>query len=249
MGWAASNSGVPRRRVLLAGLCEADRRRLEVFLLVDSDRLREDWRIVSEGPVDVYLYDADEPPTVPGPLDRAPHQVRVVDAHRDPGPPDLATLWRPLQYDDFVDILVAVEQGTPTPSAVRATPVAAPATPAAPTVAAPAAAPTRFRLRRWPGTDLLDAIPQGIRMASFITVRYLSAEELSRLSGVAPDGCRRFLAAMQAHDLLRAEPAEPVGSAATPVVPRGAPGPGPARLDRSLLASLRAKLGIALEGR
>lgn len=238
MGWAASNGCVPRRRILVAGLTEADRRRLEVFLLVDSDRLREDWRIVGEGPVDVYLYDADEPPTVPGCVDRPPHRVRVVNAGRHSGPPDLATLWRPLQYDDFVDILAAVEQHTPAAAMAAAAPAIAPAAPPA---------PTRFRLRRWPGSRLLDAIPQGLRMASFITVRHLSAEELSALSGVALDQCRRFLATMKDNDLLRAEPVTPRGWGSASALPRATQGTGRAGLDRSLLASLRARLGIELK--
>ena len=237
MGWAASGSGLRRRRILLAGLTEADRRRLEVFLIVDSERLREEWRIVGEAPVDVYLYDADEPPTVPGALDRAPHRVRVADTRRDAGPADLATLSRPLQYDDFVDLLAAVEQGTPVPVPPAAAPIAPPAMPA------------RFRLRRWPGAGLLDAIPQGLRMASFITVRYLSAEELAALSGVGLDECRSFLAAMLDADLLRAEPDGPAGWGAAPLPARTARGPGPATLDRSMLARLRAKLGISLERR
>ena len=246
MGWAASSGCVPRRRILLAGLTETDRRRLEVFLLVDSDRLRADWRIVGEGPVDVYLYDADEPPTVPGPLDHPPHRVRVANAGRDPVSADFDTLCRPLQYDDFVDILAAVEQDVPAPVTMVAAPVATPAAPATP---ATPPAPTRFRLRRWPGTNLLDAIPQGLRMASFITVRYLSAEELSTLSGVAPDECRRFLATMQDADLLRGEPDEPRGWGTASLPPRAARSPGPATLDRGVLARLRAKLGISLEQR
>lgn len=244
MGWAASSGCVPRRRILVAGLTEADRRRLEVFLLVDSDRLREDWRIVGEGPVDVYLYDADEPPTILGCVDQAPHQVRVVDAGRHPGPPDLATLWRPLQYDDFVDILAAVEQGTPTPLTVAAAPVITPAAPLPPP--APPA-PARFRLRRWPGSSLLEAIPQGLRMASFITVRHLSAEELSVLSGVALDQCQHFLATMTDNDLLRAEPVEQRGWNSASALPRATQGTSRAGLDRSLLTSLRAKLGIELK--
>ncbi|HEY9107012.1 MAG TPA: hypothetical protein VIN58_10070 [Roseateles sp.] len=229
---------MPRRRILVAGLTEADRRRLEVFLLVDSDRLREDWRIVGEGPVDVYLYDADELPTIPGCVDRPPHQVRVVDAGRHPGPADLATLWRPLQYDDFVDILAAVEQHTPAAATTAAAPVITKA-------ASPA--PARFRLRRWPGTGLLDAIPRGLRMASFITVRHLSAEELSLLSGVALHECHRFLATMSDNDLLCAEPVEPRGWGSASALPRATKGTSRAGLDRSLLASLRAKLGIELK--
>lgn len=228
MGSAARGRGALQRRILLAGLSAADRRRLEVFLGVDSDRLRQHWRLVTEAPVDLYLYDADEAPTVPGSLESTPHQVRVMDdRHAEPG--DLSMLRRPLQYEPFIDILAAVEQQAP-----------APAKPAAAVGQA-----ARFRLRRWPGASLLDAIPQGLRLASFITVRYLSLDELSSLSGVAPERCRSFLDTMREHDLLRAEPTPGSGAAAeVPAWARAA-----ARPDRHLLASLRAKLGIPRGGR
>jgi hypothetical protein len=230
MGQAASFSGALARRILLAGLPETDTRRLQVFLLVDSDRLRQEWRIVTEGPVDVYLYAADDPPTVPGWLERAPHQVRIVDAAAHVEAGDRFVLRRPLQYDDFVEILAAIEQQMPAPPPVART--------RAPAAAAPPA--VRFRLRRWPGAGLLDAIPQGLRMASFITVRYLSVDELASLSGVALERCRGFLDLMRDNDLLRAEPAAPPPLRAMR---------DPARPDRALLTRLRARLGIPKESR
>ena len=82
-------------------------------------------------------------------------------------------------------------------------------------------------------------------MASFITVRYLSLDELASLSGVALEACRSFLDTMREHDLLRAEPAPGV-EAAMPVPAWARASPRP---DRSLLTSLRAKLGIPRGGR
>jgi hypothetical protein len=237
--------GMQPRRILLAGLTEADTRRLQVYLLVESDRLCHEWRFVIEGPVDVYLYDGDEPPTVPGSLEQAPHQVRIVDDARRAEPGDLSVMRRPLQYEDFMDILAAVEQRKP-PAAPPSLPAAAPSVRAS----APAVTPQqalRFRLQRWPGISLLDAFPHGLRMASFITVRYLSVDELSSLSGVSLDGCRRFLNTMMDNGLLRAEPVERLGWSSAPVTPRVASTPASARPDRSLLTSLRAKLGILLE--
>jgi hypothetical protein len=249
----AAAGGAPQRRILLAGLSQADARRLEVFLVVRSDRLRQQWHIVSEGPVDVYLHDADEPPTIPGSLERTPHQVRVMDErHAEPG--DLSVLRRPLQYEAFIDILAAIEQQLPGPamqvpaSAAPAGPAAAAQLAPAPLAAAPLAASAgamRFRLRRWPGASLLDSIHQGLRMASFITVRYLTVDELSSLSGVDREGCSTFLDTMMDNELLRAEPVQATGAAAPAAAPRAAA----ARPDRALLTSLRAKLGIRTEGR
>ncbi|MEO6280574.1 MAG: hypothetical protein ABIP59_22505 [Roseateles sp.] len=247
MGRAALALGALQRRILLAGLSEADMRRVEVFLAVNSDRLRQDWRIVAEGPVDVYLHDADELPTIPGSQERAPHQVRVMDErHAEPGSQSI--LLRPLQYEAFVDILAAVEQQFP-----AVAPPQAPTTrTTAPLLAATRAAPALtareamcFRLRRWPGAGVLDAIHQGLRLASFITVRYLTVDELSSLSGVDRAGCSTFLNTMMEHDLLRAEPAPGARLPAR----ASAKAPASARPDHSLLTSLRAKLGIRREGR
>jgi hypothetical protein len=253
-------NSTPYRRILLAGLSDADARRLAVFLALRSERLRQEWRVVSEGPVDVYLHGADEPPTIPGSLDRTPHQVRVIDGHNvDPDDPSL--LARPLQYEAFVNILAAVEQRMLGPApAVAPVVIVAPVTaPARALPSSPAAHPTapalptgltqddlRFRLRRWPGAGLLDSIHQGLRMASFITVRYLTVDELSQLSGVDRDGCSSFLNTMMDAELLRAEPA--VG-ASLPAASRAVPAATAARPDRKLLTSLRTKLGIRTEGR
>lgn len=242
-------SGVSHRRILLGGLSDMDARRLEVFLVLRSERLRQEWRIVAEGPVDVYLHDADEPPTIPGSLDRTPHQVRVMDGDRA-DPDDLTILRRPLQYEAFIDILAAIEQRMPgTAPRVPVTHAAAlPRTPVAPTVAisfASAPETLRFRLKRWPGASLLDSVHHGLRLASFITVRYLNVSELSSLSGVDREGCSAFLNTMMQHDLLRTESASgPAQGLAAPARPGAS-----ARPDRALLSSLRAKLGIRTEGR
>ncbi len=253
----APGSDPQPRRILLAGLSETDARRLEVFLVVRSDRLRHEWQIVTEGPVDVYLHGADEAPTSPGSLDRTPHQVRVIDDAQRADPDDLHVLCRPLQYEAFINVLAAAEQQMQRHASAAALapafkPRALAARFAAPADAAVALAPsampletTRFRLRRWPGASLLDAIHQGMRLASFITVRHLTLDELSQLSGVDRDGCRTFLTAMMQADLLRAEPiASEPSPAARPTHAATA-----ARPDRALLSSLRTKLGIRPEGR
>jgi len=138
MGYAASVRGTPSRRILLAGLTEGDTRRLQVFLLADSERLRQHWHIAVEGPADVCLYDGGEPPAAAAGAEQAPYQVRIVDAARPVRPGDLSVLQRPLQYDDFIDILVAIERGARSLAA--------------------AAAPlqvSRDRVRRWTGIGLL----------------------------------------------------------------------------------------------
>ena len=233
-------------RLLLAELPDADVRRVEVFLGVRSDRLRHDWRVVAEGPVDVYLHDADDLPTIPGRIEGPPLLVRVADAARAPEG-DAALLARPLQYDAFVDMLAAAER--------RLRPGAAPGVPSSVPVAAPAAPVSpealdtqRLRLRRWPAAAMLQSVRHGVRIASFISSRALTLAELAELSGVDRAQCRAFLATLQEAGLLRVEEAPAARAAPAPAASSPAATPA-AKPDRGLLASLRQKLGLRPQGR
>lgn len=229
---------------MLAALPEADVRRLDVFIGVRSARLRRIWRIVAEGPVDLYLHAPDELPTIPGSLERAPRLVRVIDAAPDAADP-MAVLRRPLQYDAFVDLLVAVEQqldpASP-PPAVTERPAGSAAAPGA------SLEQSRFRLKRWPGAGVLQSVRHGMRMASFISARYLSVDELARLSGVDRKDCSSFLSTLMEAELLRSEPLSDAPSAAAARRTDGVAASAP-RPDRGLLSSLRQKLGIRPAGR
>ncbi|MBX3607294.1 MAG: hypothetical protein KF788_18585 [Piscinibacter sp.] len=263
--------GGPALRIMPAGLSKNDLLRLEVFIGVRSDRLRGRWSLVSQAPVDVYIHDADDPPTIPGSLTRAPVQLRVTESSPDAA--DVTLLARPLQFDAFVEALVAAERQLAAPATSAAIPISAAtrpvgAAPAARAVApapwpsapepAAAARPTpaelatgRFRLRRWPGANLLQTSRYGLRMASFMSARFLSLRELSQLSGVEEQECARFVSTLIDSTLLRVEPLDTAAPPRAADAVAGAPAPaaapadaGAARPGRSLLTSLRSKLGI-----
>jgi hypothetical protein len=159
-------------------------------------------------------------------------------------------LQRPLQFESFVDALLAFEQRAATTSALVRPPrqVVAATVPSVLPAAGGDAAGQRFRLRRWPGTNLLQTSRYAVRMASFLSSRSLSSDELVKLSGASQADCAEFLDTLSGAGLLRVSEVD-AAPAASPAGPAGtaddtaqtAPSPRP---SRTLLASLRAKLGI-----
>lgn len=251
-----TESSPPALRILIAGLPPTDVARLQTFVRLRSDRLSREWQVVSSAPVDVYIHDADDVPTIPGHLDHVPQQIGVAQAAA--GMADSPTLLqRPLQFESFVDALLAVEQRVASPSA-RAQPrrqAATAATPDPPPAARGGVAGQRFRLRRWPGANLLQTSRYAVRMASFLSSRALSSDELVKLSGASQADCAEFLDTLSGAGLLRVSEVDPAPAAAA-TSPAASPTSSPAgtadsargeaspRPSRTLLASLRAKLGI-----
>jgi len=104
----------------------------------------------------------------------------------------------------------------------------------------------RYKLRRWPGPDLLRGDPGAMRMATFMSRNALSIAQLAALTGQPEEACGRFVATLQGAGLLveivavadqperQALPARPIVVNA-PVMP-------PAR--QGLMASLRRHLGL-----
>jgi hypothetical protein len=260
---SSDREAAPEFRIMPAGLTKADLLRLEVFVGVRSDRLRNRWSVVSQAPVDVYIHDADDPPTIPGCLPRTPVQIRITDAARQDD--DVTLLTRPLQFDAFVEALSAAEHLLARPAAVapaRAVPAAAPVSVPASSAETVATRSTpallaggRFRLRRWPGAGLLQSSRYGMRMASFMSARFLSVRELAHLSGVEEEECARFVSTLIDSTLLRQEPLaldEPQRVAAVPgpsAAPEATLALRAARPGRTLLSSLRSKLGLGTGGR
>lgn len=220
-----SETLTPAMRILMAGLPDRDIVRLHAFVRLRSSRLRHEWRVVATAPTDVYVHGIDEVPTIPGQLDRVPRQISVVDAGVDiEGHDDL--LARPLQYEAFVDHLVACEESFAGSQAL-------------PERALAAATAPRFRLKRWPAAAVLDTARHGVRMASFLSSRTVSLDELVRLSGVPRGDCERFIQTLKQAGLLR--------DADGPLKPMAQPPSTPASAAkplRSLFANLRARLGI-----
>lgn len=242
-------------RLMCGDLDAADARRVGAFVAIGSTRLRHAWSLVSDGPANVLLSALDCPPTIPGLLDEPVVHIHVCATAAGGKAPE-GTLGSPLQFDDFIEALVRAEarfvggkQPPAVPPAALAPAVSAPVPPTTPTP------PTqwdglRFRLRRWPPAKLLAQSRYGVRLASFMSARLLTLDELMRLSNVERGECERMVGALMDQTLLHLErPPAAVTAAAT------LPSPRPARPDESapaprpparsgLLAALRRRFGL-----
>jgi hypothetical protein len=140
----------PSRRVSSFGLSEADERSLKVFLrfVGNTDAARWEWSIPET--CDLLITGVGEPPPVAHENPRKPVLVMIVDNQSAVSSDSTAVLRRPLQIDDFSDLLQVVES-TPRrrgPRVAESTPVVSKI---APLVSPPARA--------------LEAVPQFLRKA------------------------------------------------------------------------------------
>lgn len=92
----------------------------------------------------------------------------------------------------------------------------------------------RYRLKRWPPSELLRGDRQRIRIASLLSRRALPVGEIARLSGQPVERCRTFLNLLQGFGLVEI----------TSTAPPAASHPGIARVERGLIHRLRQRLGI-----
>lgn len=189
----------------------------------------------------------------------------------------------PVHEDTVPAALEAAPMHVALMSSVAATPTAA-ATPSFPLLLPLAQAPqaiplqpqppalphaiaqSRVRLRRWPPADILHSSRHGLRLATFISARWLKIDELKLLSGIQTQDCSEFLARLHEAGLLavQADTASPpaegmsalvtairtdAASASPAVKPPAAPSeprpPAPRpSASRGLLQALRIKLGL-----
>lgn len=244
-----------RRRlsVLAQSVNLQDMLKVEVFLRVAQGRLRCDWQVSTTGEAHLLLLGGDEPTTIPGLLDDPISQFQLVDG---PGASfdGQQVLTRPLQYEAFVDALLAVED-----KLLPKTPPAAPV-PMMPATAGRLAtlaadgrqpwATGRFRLSRWPSAGLLQPHRYGVRLATFLSVRPVTLDELARLCNVDSTECAKFVDAMGHAGLLsvaiRVAPPSRAALATTGVSGERAEAHGAATsADSSLVSRLRRSLGIS----
>lgn len=234
----------PILRLLLAGVPAEDKERLQTFIRIRSDRLKHRWKVVTAAPVNVYVHVEDEAPTIPGPLDTEPSRI-AIRSTASASDPEGAQLLRPLQFEAFTDRLVAYETSL-APGERSATASASLRSSLGTT--SPSHEPARslrFKLRRWPNLGVLQTHRYGVRMASFLSSRSMSIDELARLSGASREECDQFIAALLGADLLAVGNTEE-SSGRIPAPPTGATSDlaQAGRPSRSTLSSLRAKLGI-----
>lgn len=244
-------AGARALRLMCGELDAADARRVGAFVAIGSTRLRHAWSLVSDGPANVLLSALDCPPTIPGLLDEPVVHIHVCTTDAGRTPPEGA-LGSPLQFDDFIEALVRAEARLGGGKQQPPMPPAAPA-PAALQPTAPAPAQwdgLRFRLRRWPPAKLLAQSRYGVRLASFMSARLLTLDELMRLSNVERAECERMVGALMDQTLLHLERPPAAARAVTAL-----PSPRPARPDApaappraparaGLLAALRRRFGL-----
>jgi hypothetical protein len=253
----AAPAAAGKRRLGLQAqrLTPSDVARMTTFLRVGSDRLQCAWEVVSGGEVHVLVWSGNEPDTVVGALDGPLASLQLVDPGT--GSADSAgVLLRPLQYEAFIDALVALERGYsgPKPPVAKAGPQTALAPAAQGGVAEPAASiavpkDAHFRLRRWPPAAVLQQDRYHLRLASCMSARHLGIDELVRLSNVGRPQCEAFLATLIANELLDvrlsattpARPAKLVAVAPRASTPDTSPPP-----DTSLFSKIRRRLGLTL---
>ena len=180
------------RRLHVVGLRPLDAGVVRVFLrlLAQDARLDHTWHLTDHPEADVCLVGPD----APHPPDEAGLCVRILPAEAPSPAPDQRHLRRPLQLEDFIDLLNAI------PPVERA-----PADLLAPQFLAHQIhieLDTRLRLRRWPAAHTLAARSEFRRLAAFLSARYLTMQELATHSQVDWPVCVEFLHTMHGLGLL-----------------------------------------------
>lgn len=177
----------PQMRLMAHDLLGADLALLAAFLRVGRDQLVASWALVFDGEADVVLFGRVNARTVPGLLDLPKAVAQVVDA----GPRRPGFLSRPLDYGSVLELLKQAERT----AGITTGPASAPSAPVEPLG-------TLFRLRRWPSPSLLQARPDIVRIAGFLSTRPIDLRQLGELSGQSLRRCKDLLAVLGEAGLL-----------------------------------------------
>ena len=157
-----------------------------------------------------YPADGGKPSTTPN----TRCEAWVAHAHADVPHPAAMVLRRPLQLESFAELLTCVTQQLCAPSRPSALiPLTASAAhhfqaesfAHAPEVdhAADLSHPQLvFKLRRWPGAQLLAQHTQLIRITGWLIAQHISLQQLVRQGGASPQLCLTLLEALHRHGLL-----------------------------------------------
>ena len=156
------------------------------------------WTLVEEGPYDALVVDGTTPGGVSAETNRlAKVTLRLTRMHAGSAP---NTLERPIRADRLRQWLDQTERElkgrTPGISIKRAAPAGHQGS---------LPSHVRFRLRRWPPPLLLRNNVHRVRMATLLSRRPLSAEELADISDQGLDVCATFLQVLRSADLLESE--------------------------------------------
>ena len=217
-----------------------------VRLFAHTEKL--DWIYADAAPFDAVVADAGARAADPDFF--AGYTGVVLSLGPTPGASAADTVAYPIRANEFRDWL-KLRQDSLREVAHAGVPL--PAVAANDTVAGPVSALAytsqlgrRYKLRRWPGPDLLRGDPGAMRMATFMSRNALSVAQLAALTGQAEDACIRFVAVLQGAGLLVEIVAVADQPERAPLPSRpiaiDAPAVPPAR--QGLMASLRRHLGL-----
>lgn len=252
-------SKLSSRGLHLVGLRPLDAGVVRVFLrlLAQDARLDHPWHLTDLPEADVCLLGPDVAPPSSTCL-----CVYIIPADAPLPAPGQPYLRRPLQLEDFIDLLNAIPLLAPVPAPV----------PIGVDLLAPQFLAnqihidldTRLRLRRWPAAQALAAHSEFRRLAAFLSARYLTMQELATHSQVAWPVCVEFLHAMHALGLLERHEGHPCahhhgvamvpppGVPSTRSAPIGVPATPPSHTAPArvlgMLQRLRGRLGLTGHG-
>ena len=200
-----------------------------IRLFAHSETFR--WEFASAPPYDAVLVDATVADSVSADIPRMAKAVLRLTRRNSASGPD--TLERPIRAERLQGWLLATEKRLlslrgATPSETRA----------------PAAFPqgVRLKLKRWPAHLLLRGDASRIRIATLLSRRALTVDEVSLLCQQPVTDCEIFLQVLRAANLLemQREPSSLQGqgqAAASDFTPK-------ARISRGLISSIRRRLGL-----
>lgn len=232
----------PPLRLGTLGLPQAEAGLVRAWLVLAATEPGFDWRLGQEPPYDALLADGAHLSLRSEGLPVLGERLCVLGQTSATLPAGATLMERPLRQEALTGWLSRLGVSMRATSALQ---VAQPAaTPAGAGLAEATA--TRWKLRRWPPQQLLRDSRTRMRMASLLSRRALSVDELAYLSGGDPADCQVFLQMLQGFDLLE----KVVRPAATPAP---APADNPAKRAASgantalsrVVRGLRLRLGLA----
>lgn len=218
MGVHKFKVGVHRLAPAQAGLVRA------LVQLLSTGSSHFPWTFSNEGPYDALIVDSQSPDLRDAHLRESAHAVSALGSFDQTVPAGLEVLEWPLRAERLESWLGRVQRtlGGAARETARPEPVAA--------------SQARYRLKRWPPSELLRGDPRRVRLATLLTKRHLDLSDLERLSGEPADRCQVFVQLLQGFNLLDLQ------AAAAPAVPRP-PAPQQA-LRRTVIQSIRRRLGL-----
>jgi hypothetical protein len=223
-----------------------------VRLFAHTERL--DWTYVDAAPYHAVVADARARAADPGFYER--FTGVVLSLGETPGASAADTLAYPIRANEFRDWLKLRQDSLPDARMAGAQPMPAntdtvmlaanSATSPVSALVYTSQAGRRYKLRRWPGAELLRGDPGAMRMATFMSRNALSVAQLAALTGQPEEACSRFVGVLQDAGLLVEIVAAPDPQERAPATSRAIaldlPHLPPAK--QGLMASLRRHLGL-----